>query len=243
MALGTYLHNKRISPERLVNPPEGFDPDTFPTRGSRKIYYLAEEQDLGKQLVPTDLGTFTPSEIADGIYEFIFNQTQLPGIYTFETVIDTNLTAGRVHRVDNREVAVSIQEADPTRSTITTTDLGDGVYGLTVTPADRFDNVLGPDHPSMLDIRVGKRRIPPVRLEDKAARGIYQTTLSNIQPGSDPVITISFGGRTLKQGPLSQLVEEDGDTRTPLKGCLEALLAVLLVVIDWLRGKHKNNSS
>lgn len=214
-ALGTILHNNNVSDDVLQNNPPGADPDTFNTPAERKIFYMIENNKLGDQITPQlltqgflldDGKPSSGDQVAgDGTYSFRYENTKLPGLYIFHVTMDMDTPqTGKIQRIEERKLEVRIQQLAESSLTVTKSE-EPGNYVINVIPVDPYGNYLGPDHNSRLDLQVtggGQLNLP---LVDLRAFGTYTAMLTQVPTGSDPIVSLKYEGKVVREGPLSKL--------------------------------------
>jgi len=219
LPLGTFLNQRDLSDSQLNNNPPGVHEDNFPNAYSRKLYRLIVEQGLGKLLEPItetkpialyDDGNeelHGDAKAGDGIYSVLYKNTKIPGQYKFNFSIQgEHAVIGKFSRTEESTVVVRVKTADPGESEIYHDNLLSGDKLLTVVPADRFGNFLGPGYDNEVSITTNNPAVTVTAVKDERVNGTYTTTLKNVPPGADPEVTVMVRGKELAKKPLSQWV-------------------------------------
>jgi hypothetical protein len=146
----------------------------------------------------------------DGIYSALYTNTRLPGQYIFEiTVAGSTPILGNFSRTEKSSVVVNVLQPDRKQSEITVdpTNVA-GEFDVTIAPADRFGNFLGPGFSKQIELTVsagGGSISAPVT--DPLENGTYVTKLVSVPGGADPTLAIKVGGIDLGASPISQLLK------------------------------------
>ena len=222
-ALGSILRNIAMSPTELATDPAGLSSDGFSNNYDRKLYRAVTSTDPTVQalLAPiTELASIPmfddgskvhgDATAGDGIYSALYINTRLPGQYVFEmTVAGSTPILGNFSRTEKSSVMVNVLKPDRKQSEITvdpTTVAGE--FDLTIAPADRFGNFLGPGFSKQIELTVsagGGSIAAPVT--DPLENGTYVTKLVSVPGGANPTLTVRVGGIELGAFPIRQLVK------------------------------------
>ncbi|MFQ6070835.1 MAG: VWA domain-containing protein [Candidatus Aminicenantales bacterium] len=141
----------------------------------------------------------------DGIYSNVFTNTYFPGSYEFRLHILASSECGRVERTESMSTLVSINTFDPEKSSIKAIQVKDDMYAISVRPADRFGNLLGPGNERFINIFATGGELEG-DVTDQFDGSYEQLIL--VKPGENPRITVVVKGKLLIHAPLLALVKE-----------------------------------
>ncbi len=199
-ALGTFL-NRRDPQAPFPQDPAALaqSDDRFPNLYTWKLHQLIEKQGLGNLLEPiTDPLPVTLRHIGNGKYQAHYTNTKLPGQYKFDFFIKGNHPLiGNYERRESSTAMVRVKTADPGKSEIYCEPMPGGKKRVTVVPADKFENFLGPGYEKNVGITSSPGTVSPVK--DERVNGTYTAVVSGLPPDSDPKLTVKVNGRALKE--------------------------------------------
>ena len=186
-ALGTALHDTDISIDRIPTSQSG---DPF-SPADRKVAAM-------KPIVRKEVATIVLNETSKGVYAGTFDQTNIPGGYAFDVILDwKDERVGRVHREERIDQFVNLR-ADRTNTAITTTKGKDGSFTVTVTPRDRFGNFFGPGYASLIAAKVrANGKLASRTPSDRKQTGTYAFRVVDVPAGKTPVLDITVDGVNL----------------------------------------------
>jgi von Willebrand factor type A domain len=184
--LGTILHNARGT-DTSAPAPAG---DTR-TPYDRKVSGLTTAQ-LLQRITPRDAGEITLTEEKPGIYVGTFGDTNVPGAYGFEVLLDwTDPRTGHLRREERVETQVKVR---PTATVVTVTRGDDGRTRVTATPRDRFGNYLGPGYEHRVKARLTSAGTISTTAVDPDQTGTYVFTIDDVPAGETPAVTVTVDG-------------------------------------------------
>jgi hypothetical protein len=188
-ALGNILHDSHV-----VDKSTG----TTTTRAGDKLTpydrkIAALSRDLIKGTQPKDLGTITLREESRGVYAATFDQTSVPGLYSFDAILDWDTErTGHTKRIEHLEQMVTVK-ADRDKSGVVVTRRDPRTVRVAVTPRDKNGNFLGPGFASIVNAKLNS----PGNLSgpiDREQTGTYVFTVAGVPAGTIPDLEISVGG-------------------------------------------------
>jgi hypothetical protein len=190
-SIGNILHDTQV-PDSVLNGPAGPDPTTA---YQRKVDHLTDNADLADKVAPVSAATISLTETADGVYTGSFADTSEAGVYTFDVVLDwTTAQTGRVHRAERLQRDVPVKPNEESTQ-IQTTDMGDGVWQVRVTPRDQFGNYVGPGHGHFVTGTLqGPGTLAAGAPADRNQTGDYVFTISDVPTGVTPDLTVKYDG-------------------------------------------------
>jgi hypothetical protein len=217
--LGNFLRAQQLSTSDLQNNPPGVSPEGFNNNFDRKLYRLMSNPVFSPLLEPvresTPVTLFDDGQkihgdekAGDGIYSALYTNTRIPGQYVFDmTVAGNTQLMGDFARTEKSEALVRVNDPDVKNSEVSVDRTGTGgEYLITVVPADRFENFLGPGFSGAVEIAVapgsGGLALP---ITDEREDGTYRVKLTDVPPNADPEITIKVAGKIIQQARLSRL--------------------------------------
>lgn len=184
--LGTILHNASAS-NIATTTPGGDTQRPYDQKVTR-----VTSTDLLQRITPRDAGVITLTEEKPGIYVGTFNDTDVPGAYAFEVLLDwTDPRTGHVRREERVEIQVKLR---PTTVTVISTPEGEGRVNVAVTPRDRFGNYLGPGYESRVKATLTSRGTITSTPVDRDQTGTYVFTVSDVPVGETPAVTVTVDG-------------------------------------------------
>ena len=128
----------------------------------------------------------------------------IPGIYRAEVRIDgEDRELGPLERSRTVSATVRFGEADRARSALTLRDLPNSrAVELTLRPADRRGNLLGPTFAGQIALELSNGKIDrgPEDLGDGRYRFVFSPP-----GGTDPSLTLTVAGRPLFRGTIKEL--------------------------------------
>ena len=160
---------------------------------------------LAQQIAPRPVpGTLEMKHVGLGRYEAKFDPTQIGGQYRFRVDMDwTDKRTGRIKRTETTERQIPV--APSAANTTVNVQQGRGGAVITLTPKDRYGNLVGPGYGNLFNVQVsGATAALPVT--DPSVRGIYVIRLNRMSE-NDPRVRISFRGQRLRDAHLSQLAK------------------------------------
>jgi Zn-dependent metalloprotease len=201
MGMGTLLSVKGFPSE-----PEDFQTEKGILESQKKLQLLLMREDAWAKVQPKKRIIFMGHR-QDGMYTAVFENTDVPGIYTFVFEIEgMNPTTGPYSRTESISTLVSFRRAERKKSYILMETLKrtEDVRNLRLylRPRDSFGNYLGPDYGDQISITISQGEVTGA-VQD-GVDGSYTVPLI-IPRGKDPMITIRVLDHTLFEGPISKL--------------------------------------
>ncbi len=216
-ALGAFLKRHELSLTDIKTNPPGAPADALTSDFDRKLYRLLTDPKNAELLKPVndsvpvilyDDGSKESGDATrgDGIYTGKYERTKVPGTYeVIVTAKGSTAAIGQFSRSEKSTALVRVIYADPTNSEISAYRTKPNKYTITIVPADRHKNVLGPGFAQQIKVTVASGQgITSSPITDERENGTYTTTLSGVPEGADPVIIVSVSGKELKQCKLSE---------------------------------------
>jgi hypothetical protein len=173
------------------------------TEPERQIAAFLQDQRLRDRLRPVTETIRLEDDKRGGFRAVLANAT-VPGLYRAEVrIAGEDRQLGRFERSQSVTATAWFGEADRARSglTLRTLPRNQGIE-LTLRPADRLGNLLGPTLAGdvVLDLSAGKIRRGPDDLGDGRYRFVFLPPA-----GQDPTLTLAVAGRPLFKGTLKEL--------------------------------------
>ena len=192
-ALGTILHNTRLSTDRV---PSSVGGDPVSPLDAKLTAFKGSS--LTSRIEQKEVATIVLNEERPGVYAGAFDQTSIPGSYAFEVILDwATERTGKVHREERVEQSVK-PRVDRAKTPVTTTLNANGTWTVSITPRDSFGNFFGPGYESLITARLltrGGLRSPfPT---DRNLIGVYSWEVSDVLRGETPVLDIVVDGVSL----------------------------------------------
>jgi hypothetical protein len=157
----------------------------------RKIAALS--RDLIKRMQPKDFGTITMREESHGVYAATFDQTSIPGSYSFDAILDWDTErTGHTKRIEHLEQLVTVK-ADREKSSVVVTRRDAHTVRIAATPRDKNGNYLGPGYATSINakLRSAGKLSGPI---DRQQTGTYVFTVTDIPARTMPDLEISVAG-------------------------------------------------
>lgn len=175
------------------------------TIGQVKLERLLLLPEFVKEIQPVE-DRITLRDRGDGVYEVVYEQTKMAGIYTVEFIINgKSETAGAFSRTETASTALRVGPANPEASEITAKLHGTGGRRsvlLSIRPVDKEGNLLGPDYADRVRFLLNGK--PASSTKDRGDGSYTARTL--IRTGSDPMLEVQVAGQTILRTTLKQIV-------------------------------------
>ena len=193
-ALGNILHDTRF-PDKSTGTTTTPAGDKL-TPYDRKVAGLSA--DILKRTQMKEVATIELKEQGKGVYAGTFDQTNIPGGYGFDAVLDwDDVRTGHTRRVERIEQLVKLK-VDAGRTDVVTTHPDSRTFRIAVTPRDKSGNFRGPGYASVVKAKLngaGKLSGPA----DPNQTGTYVFTVTGVPAGTTPDLEITVDGVILKK--------------------------------------------
>ncbi len=94
----------------------------------------------------------------DGIYTGLVPSAIVPGNYHLDLLYEATNVCGPTTRTETSSFLVRLAAIDPKRSALKIETIEEGVVDVSITPSDRFGNILGPGYGDQIVMTYGKGR-------------------------------------------------------------------------------------
>jgi hypothetical protein len=190
-----------------TKPPKPGSGGTEPgmTDAERQVAALLQDPGARDRLRPvTEIIRLQPDN--GGSFRAVLANAGIPGIYRAEVrIVGADRALGPLERSRTVSATVPFGEADRARSAFTLRGLPNSRFvELTLRPADRRGNLLGPTFAGRIALELSDGRIDrgPEDLGDGRYRFVFSPPA-----GTDPALTLTVGGRRLFRGTIKELGE------------------------------------
>lgn len=199
--------------------------ETLAFRDPEFAAQVREQEILSLELV--DNGSDGDKVAGDGIYSSLVPNGTIPGHYQLELFYEGTNTCGPATRSELSSFLVRLAAIDPQGSAVSIATIEPGVVDISMTPMDRFGNILGPGYGDQIEISYGSgEALGPVI---DGLDGTYTQRVGNVT--GRPDVTAVIRGETVS-------FPSAGNGASPvLCGILWVLflLALILVVFYLIR--------
>jgi hypothetical protein len=190
--LGSILHDAPFNDPGTQTTPNG---DVL-TPYQRKLAQIGGTLD---RTLARDVDTISLVDAKNGVYTGSFDQTNVPGTYGFEVVLDwDDPRTGHVRREERLEQHVKVKP-DPSRTEVITNRLANGTIQIRVTPRDKFGNYLGPGYDALVNAKVNSGGTLVNRV-DPDQTGTYIFTINEVPEGEIPDVDVTVDGVSVGGG-------------------------------------------
>jgi hypothetical protein len=186
--LGNVLHASTADPSPPVADQSAYTAKVTGLAESAKLLDRIVAKTSGDELVLSDTGTAGDASAGDGIYTALVPNTQVPGRYRFDVVLEwDDPRTGKVRRIESveREVYV-VADAQQTPVTISAGEAA-GSFVIQVTPRDRFGNYMGPGYVDRIQVRLNGGGTVGAAT-DPQLTGVYSLAVANATASSYALI-------------------------------------------------------
>ncbi|MEA2337827.1 MAG: hypothetical protein QOE82_1834 [Thermoanaerobaculia bacterium] len=186
---GNVLHDARFADKStgVITTPSGDKQTPY----DRKVASAARE--LLKRTELRDVVTLDLKDRGRGVYEASFDDTAIPGTYSFDAIFEwDDARTGHIRRIERVESLVKLKP-DASKTDIKVTRPDARTILVAVTPRDKSGNFLGPGHAALVTAKLASegRISNPI---DRDQTGTYLFTILGVPSGQTPDVTITVDG-------------------------------------------------
>jgi hypothetical protein len=250
-AVGTILHDNDV-PSSVLNPGSSPTHDIVTPLEAKVDQLLKDGKLNGAFTANTDpnIVELTEDTHTPGHYVGRYANTQTPGPYQFIVSLNLKSPLGdQIVRAETRETVVSVAADAASSTSSATRGTATGAVDVLITPKDRFGNFAGPGYAGLFNVSLAGGGTVAPGIDDTTQRGNYVVHLTGVPAGSNPILTVTFGGSGIVSSGLLTLLGGGTASGTGGGGGGETgghhwwiwilLLVLVLVVILFVLIKNK----